>query len=316
MFEALGLDKVTERVYLTLLEVPYARVGELAGRLKLAPHQVDEAVHELVEMALLTESETAPGTSRPIDPKVGIAALAARRAQEIEQSRTEFTLLLEKHLAPAVPPDPHSEYLEGSAAVQERLEELAATCDWEVCALAPDAGRVPVETAAAHGARVRTVHLDSIRCAPERLNEATALQNAGGEVRTAPTLPVPMLVADRHVALVPVDTEQGQAAMVLSNCEIVLALLELFKIVWKGAAPLGPRRPCRDEAGLSVRDRKVLELLAEGLTDQAVAHRLAVSLRTARRITNDLMTRLGASSRFEAGVKAALRGWIDPVDVT
>lgn len=57
-------------------------------------------------------------------------------------------------------------------------------------------------------------------------------------------------------------------------------------------------------------ERELLGLLAEGLTDVTVAKRLNVSLRTERRMVAELMRRLGASGRFEAGVKAARLRWI------
>ncbi|SDK53829.1 helix-turn-helix domain-containing protein [Nonomuraea jiangxiensis] len=56
---------------------------------------------------------------------------------------------------------------------------------------------------------------------------------------------------------------------------------------------------------LSPREWQVLQLLAQGCTDEAVARNLGVSLRTVRRITADLMERLDARSRFQAGLKAA-----------
>ncbi len=62
--------------------------------------------------------------------------------------------------------------------------------------------------------------------------------------------------------------------------------------------------------GPSDLERELLRLLAQGLTDATVAKRLNVSLRTERRMVADLMRRLGASGRFEAGVKAARRRWI------
>jgi DNA-binding NarL/FixJ family response regulator len=70
--------------------------------------------------------------------------------------------------------------------------------------------------------------------------------------------------------------------------------------------------PARAEspAGLSPTDRHLLRLLADGLTDEAAAKRLGISARTVRRIMADLMDRLGAESRFEAGVEAARRGWL------
>lgn len=56
---------------------------------------------------------------------------------------------------------------------------------------------------------------------------------------------------------------------------------------------------------ISPREWQVLQLLAQGCTDEAVARNLGVSLRTVRRTTADLMERLGARSRFQAGLKAA-----------
>jgi DNA-binding NarL/FixJ family response regulator len=61
---------------------------------------------------------------------------------------------------------------------------------------------------------------------------------------------------------------------------------------------------------LSPGERELLLPLAKGMTDEAAAKRLGVSLRTVRRQMAALMERLGASSRFEAGLKAAQRGWL------
>ncbi|MEU0742732.1 hypothetical protein [Streptomyces sp. NPDC006134] len=44
------------------------------------------------------------------------------------------------------------------------------------------------------------------------------------------------------------------------------------------------------------------------ITDETIAKRLGVSPRTARRIANTLMTRLGARSRFQAGAMAVQVG--------
>jgi DNA-binding CsgD family transcriptional regulator len=56
---------------------------------------------------------------------------------------------------------------------------------------------------------------------------------------------------------------------------------------------------------MSDREWEVLQLLAQGHTDETVARTLGVSLRTARRVAADLMVRLGARSRFQAGLMAS-----------
>ncbi len=55
-------------------------------------------------------------------------------------------------------------------------------------------------------------------------------------------------------------------------------------------------------------------MLAQGLTDEAVAKRLGVSPRPARRIAADLMEKLGARSRFQAGARAVAKGWLSGGD--
>jgi DNA-binding NarL/FixJ family response regulator len=49
-------------------------------------------------------------------------------------------------------------------------------------------------------------------------------------------------------------------------------------------------------------------LLAAGLKDEAIARQLGVSLRTIHRRTGDLLDRLGARTRFQAGMQAARQG--------
>lgn len=46
------------------------------------------------------------------------------------------------------------------------------------------------------------------------------------------------------------------------------------------------------------------------MTDENAGKRLGISLRTVRRQMASLMERLNASSRFEAGLKAAQSGWL------
>jgi DNA-binding NarL/FixJ family response regulator len=53
--------------------------------------------------------------------------------------------------------------------------------------------------------------------------------------------------------------------------------------------------------------QRLIALLLSGLTDQAVARQLGIGYRTAQRRIAALMAELGASTRFQAGVQAALR---------
>ena len=63
-----------------------------------------------------------------------------------------------------------------------------------------------------------------------------------------------------------------------------------------------PRRSGLEEAyGMTPREAEVASLLAEGLSNSAVARRLGISPHTARHHTQRVLGKLGAHSRAEAG---------------
>ncbi|NBE83550.1 helix-turn-helix domain-containing protein [Micromonospora rubida] len=62
----------------------------------------------------------------------------------------------------------------------------------------------------------------------------------------------------------------------------------------------GPRRP-------AVSEERLIALLLSGITDEAIARHLGISYRTAQRHIAALMAGLGADTRFQAGVQAAIR---------
>lgn len=73
-----------------------------------------------------------------------------------------------------------------------------------------------------------------------------------------------------------------------------------------GAPPVAPA----DGEAVSEEDRAILRCLSMGMKDEAVARQVGVSVRTLRRQIAALMDRLGAQSRFEAGVRASERNWL------
>ncbi|MFF5212658.1 hypothetical protein [Streptosporangium sp. NPDC000396] len=50
--------------------------------------------------------------------------------------------------------------------------------------------------------------------------------------------------------------------------------------------------------------------MASGATDEAIARRLGLGRRTVVRRVSALQRTLGATTRFQAGVQAARRGWL------
>jgi len=70
-----------------------------------------------------------------------------------------------------------------------------------------------------------------------------------------------------------------------------------------------PREP-KGRGELTERERQVVQLLAEGLSNKLIADRLGISDHTAKFHVNGVMMKLGASTRTEAVVEAMRRGMI------
>ncbi|MGW1080630.1 helix-turn-helix transcriptional regulator [Kitasatospora sp. NPDC002522] len=123
-----------------------------------------------------------------------------------------------------------------------------------------------------------------------------------------------MIVVDNATAIVPIDPEDPRkGAALLQSPGVVAALRALFTQVWEHARPLGETVQ-RDPHGLTGQERELLRLLAEGLTDERAGQRLGVSLRTVRRMMADLMVRMDARSRFQAGLQVAALGWLEAAE--
>ncbi|MGW4127300.1 response regulator transcription factor [Amycolatopsis japonica] len=112
----------------------------------------------------------------------------------------------------------------------------------------------------------------------------------------------------RYRVVVPVESRnQPEVARQLDmfashGVEIRTVPIELFERLWR---PSGP-----PSTGPTQRELDLLMLLMNGYTDESAAARLGISERTVRRMVSDLMHRLSARSRFQAGAKAADRGWL------
>jgi DNA-binding CsgD family transcriptional regulator/GAF domain-containing protein len=76
------------------------------------------------------------------------------------------------------------------------------------------------------------------------------------------------------------------------------------------AAP--PRGGPAPPAGLTSRERDVLALLAQGLTDREAADALRISIKTVEKHVGAVLRKLGARNRTEAVARALDRGWIRP----
>ncbi|MFJ9432872.1 helix-turn-helix domain-containing protein [Streptomyces sp. NPDC101490] len=327
MLTALGLDAVAEAVYRAMLADPTGGVAELVARVGRTEEEVRDALDTLSELALVRPSAQREGGLRAVSPDIGMEILMARQQAELaaqqlrlESSRSVAAQLIAEYadLRPAAT-SPGVEHLIGIDAIRDTLVRLTRDVTTEVMAFLPggaqpleqlDASRPLDEELLGRGVRMRSVYLSSVCNDQNTVDYANWLTRLGGQVRTVPSLPTRMIITDRATAVIPVNSEDsGAAAVVLTGQGTLTALCALFETVWARAQALG-EAVVRDGHGLSPQESATIDLLAQGHTDEAIAKRLGVSPRTARRIATDLMSRLDARSRFEAGVRAVQQGWL------
>jgi DNA-binding CsgD family transcriptional regulator len=156
------------------------------------------------------------------------------------------------------------------------------------------------------GVRYQLLVPDDARLVPRWSTRLQELMLSGASVRTTTKVPMDAVVVDDGFVVLP-GMHGGTALFRLPS--VVNTTTELFEQLWRTAVPLD-NCELPDAAELTSRERQLLTLLSAGSTDEAAASQLNISVRTVRRIVADIMNRLGARSRFQAGVKAADRGWL------
>ncbi|HEY8981879.1 MAG TPA: LuxR C-terminal-related transcriptional regulator [Streptomyces sp.] len=323
MLQTLGLSAQAEAVYQAMLDHPAHGVDALATYLDLPPGQVHDCLDELAALMLVRASSEHPGQMRAVSPEIGLADILAReeadmaaRQAQLAASRAAVTRMVADR---ATTRAAHGERLIGIDAIQDRLAQLGRATSAEVLAVNPGAqrpedlaaARTADEEAFARGITMKTLYKDSSRNDPHLTAYAHWLLSRSGEVRTAPVLPQRLVIFDRTHALVPIDPDDSRkGALHITEPGILTALIQLFEQTWSTAVPLGASRPQDPRTGLTNTERELLRLLETGATDDTVGQRLGISSRTVTRRMASIMERLGATSRFEAGIKAAQKGWL------
>ncbi|MEY9925419.1 DNA-binding CsgD family transcriptional regulator [Catenulispora sp. GP43] len=314
MLGSLGLDPLAQAVYSAMLADPSVGVRELKDRLGQEEGRIRDTLDRLVELALLRPSREQPGELYPVSLVAGMQLLVQRQEAELAAGRDAVAAgraaVADRKLA---------ERLFGLDAVQAELEQLLAGASDEVLSMVPGSA-VPAATLKAAEAldedmtrrvRSRILYHSTVRQDPTTIAYGKWMAERGSEIRLSPAVTRRLLIVDGKTAVVPIKpNEASVGALCVREPGLIDQLTALFELIWMDAVPLGMPSVADSGATLSPTDRHLLRLLADGLTDEAAAKRLGISARTVRRIMADLMDRLDAESRFEAGVEAARRGWL------
>lgn len=331
--DGLGVAQAEQQVYEVLLHHPDRTLAELAELTGLGPARLRGLLKSLAGKGLLTTTRHRPARYTPSPPDIALEVLALRRQQEIEHARLAGVAFCNRVRPPSVAAaEAPVDLIRGRESVVLRFRQIQEMARRELLILdkppyvmEPDAQHRLQQELQDRGVRYRTIYDRDALGPSDRVEQLRQLAAHGEEARVLAGVPMKLVVADRRVGLAPHDLFGGsQSAVLLRASALLDGLVTLFEILWEQATPLWPRRlphPPRRESGagpvelLRTQDQQLLALLAAGLTDQAIARKLGVALRTVERRVRRMMDGLGARTRFQAGLQAGLqatsRGLLD-----
>ncbi|MEU8621234.1 LuxR C-terminal-related transcriptional regulator [Streptomyces sp. NPDC048623] len=299
----------------------FHRQDTLGGR--LTDVEVERAIKNLVRLQALRPLDTDEDTYTAVDPETAFrqsSAPLARRIEALSDARErlqqDLALLQPAFESARTEPDRSDiTVVMDPVEVMERLRQEAANCVTDVLTVQPGGGRSAATLDAAkerdlsmleRGVDFRILYQHTARGSIPTGSYVRALTQAGAEVRTIEELPERLFIFDRRLAVIPDRRAISKVpgAVFITNPPVVAFLYSVFESNWSKAVRWWPTAVGYQEAIDDVK-LSVLRLMAMGYTDDVVARRLGVSVRTCRRHIADLMEEMGANSRFEAGVAAA-----------
>lgn len=326
MIEGLGLTAPQWDLYRTLLWNPRAEVEDLARAAESNGGDLEEEIRALELAGLVVRSSSSPSRLRPVYPQVALQRILNQRWDAHDDEASELRSMNEEITRFAEEFSEHRRAYEISllnevtdpAEMTSRVNELVRQARSEILSFVPnlvsgnalEQARGGDHELLQRGVRARSIYLDANLEDPPTRDYLHWLAGQGAYIRTAPSLPVRMIVFDGSAAVVSRRAlDPGHGALIVQSQGLIAALLSLFEAYWSRATPLASRTNGRDPS-ISTIEHDILTLLAQGMKDDAIAHRLDVSVRTVRRALNQLYERTGSDSRFELGVKATRYGWL------
>lgn len=305
--EVLGVDATGEALYRQVLRSPGRPLETHIGELGCSLQEGQRGLEQLRAQRLV---RTADGGGLSADhPRAGLervvsaeeARLATRRQDlarlrdSIDQFATDYRVGQER--SSATPP---SRERVDEAVIASMHEQLAASSVGPIRrtrlhAPAREVADYPTTVAQVEAGReLRTLYL------AETLGASAGwiLQWAeiGEQQRVAPKLPSEFVCFGSDSALA--TTQWGRSDgdwVVLRDPMVVAAFVELFDRLWAAATP----------APDGVDTDGMLDLMRQGLKDEAIARVMGVSLRTVRRRVAAMMEGYGVETRFQLALKLA-----------
>lgn len=325
MLDAVGITGTAARVYSELVETDQLSAAQVAERCAIPARQAAAELQNLASLGLAFRVTGRPVRYRAIAPDLAISTLIAQRESELRDARADMHRLTEVFLETSRVrhPDAHVEVVHGTpniarlvGRVHEQTQHQLRGFDRPPYSQDPGTSYSQESSRLAAGVTYRVIYDSAALAIPGRMHDDIIPSSSAGEqARTRPELPIKLIISDDQLALIPaaVTSRSIDTTFVIHRSPILDALIALFEAEWARATPI-PGAAAAPGAPLAGRPdpdtASLLAMLAAGMTDASIARSRSWSMRTTQRRMRQLMTELGVTSRFQAGVAARDKGWL------
>ncbi|WP_026535546.1 helix-turn-helix transcriptional regulator [Arthrobacter sp. H14] len=291
--------------------------------------EIDSAVEELMERRLLQRPAEGHERYVAMSPDVALSELVDEDERTLQDLRSAITAR-RREFSSLVPfyhearkkltLENSVEVIEDRKVVRRLLIDYGRDVTEQVLIAQPGQG----STADVHEESVKkdlellakgvvrkNISHDSTRDHMPTRRAVAALAPVGGEYRTLPLVPLRMMVFDQKLVIVQRQLDaDDNAALVIRDLNLIRTFDRLFHVAWEFAQPFPVEEEDQSPTKLNNVQQSILKGLAAGHGDEAIARRLDINVRTCRRHIAWMLEELGATSRFQAAIKAREVGWI------
>lgn len=326
----LGFTDDQELLYLTLIGRPHLRIVDLSDHLHRPLSQIEADIEVLRGFGLILADPDEDGRCVVKNPVSALGALIDRREDELMNtyrrvSETRAQVFAQISAIPSAEAPESSgdgvETIVGVDQVRAKLDELSFFARETILAVQPggpqsvasldDSQRLD-QRALRRKLVMRVIHDAKIMDDEMNVIHLLELVRRGVQARVTSEPLSRMVIIDQKVAVIALDpADSRRGALLVRHPGLVLGFVQLFHRLWDNSVEIEwESSSSSGQESVDEQARQILALLAKGQTDEAVARTLGCSVRTVRRQVARLMVELKATSRFEAGMLAAQRGWL------
>jgi len=319
--DILGIEPMEESAYRALLMHRLATADDLARTLDMPGNKVQRLLDRMELKGLASHSPERPRRYIAAPPELAVEALVVQRQADLERARSMINQIKEQSLQATE--ETHGEQvvelITSRPALDQAIRQLVQTVKTDLMTFQ----RAPVlysegfpgsdgNLRLPSGVRARSISDAEFLALPRAFDSLRRdRESSGEEQRVFPVLTVKMIVADKRIGLIPLDSSNpGSSVLLVRASSLLDSLCTLFELIWERSTPIVLGADGQLGCGVCIPNlsdaaRQVIPLLAAGLNDKAIAYEAGISINTLTRRIAELMKCFDTRTRFQLGWQAA-----------